>query len=233
MSLTTHTVCSFQSLPRLNFRAQVSRLILRPERLTLRTTRLTTRTLVTMASSVPTIAIVAPGSMGAAVALRFTKSGVTVLTPLAGRSPATLERAKAAGMVDATLEEIAERAQWVLSILPPSSALAFAESFKKAHKSTKLTFVDCNAVSPETVKRIARVFQGSPVRFVDAGIVGGPPTDKYDPAFYASVDPADADLLEEFIALGKLGLRVVPLTGEGAGIGDASALKMSYAVGPS
>ncbi|RPD63835.1 6-phosphogluconate dehydrogenase C-terminal domain-like protein [Lentinus tigrinus ALCF2SS1-6] len=186
-----------------------------------------------MSSSPPTIAIIAPGAMGAAVAHKFTKSGCTVLTTLEGRSPASVERAKAAGMEDAPLSVIAQRAAWVLSILPPSSALSFAEQFNKAYDeaspNAKLAFVDCNAVSPETAKRVARVFDGSAVRFVDAGIVGGPPTDNYDPAFYASAEPGDSNLLDEFIALGKWGLRVVPLRGEGAGVGDASALKMSYA----
>ena len=191
-----------------------------------------------MTSPAPTLAIIAPGSMGAAVAHKLTKSGCTVLTTFAGRSPGTVERAKAAGMLDASLPEIARRAEWVLSILPPSSALAFAESFRKAvdvagrgeGSESKLAFVDCNAISPESAKRVANVFEGSGVRFLDAGIVGGPPTDTYDPAFYASADPADLDLLDAFVALGKWGLRVVPLRGEGAGVGDASALKMSYAV---
>ena len=57
-----------------------------------------------------------------------------------------------------------------------------------------------------------------------------PPTDGYDPAFYASADPADVEVLDGFIALSKWGLRVEPLRGEGTGVGDASALKMSYAV---
>ncbi|OJT10729.1 hypothetical protein TRAPUB_12761 [Trametes pubescens] len=184
-------------------------------------------------STAPTIAVIAPGSMGAAVGHRFTKAGCTVLTTLVGRSPATIERARAAGMQDASLAEIATRAQWVLSILPPSSALAFAESFQKAYAEAGagrgLAFVDCNAVSPQTAKTVARVFEGSAVRFLDAGIVGGPPSDTYNPAFYASAAPEDADLLDAFVGLEKWGLRVVPLRGEGAGIGDASALKMSYA----
>ncbi|KAI0644620.1 6-phosphogluconate dehydrogenase C-terminal domain-like protein [Trametes meyenii] len=187
----------------------------------------------TSASSPPIIAVIAPGAMGAAVAHRFTKAGCTVLTTLEGRSPATIERARAAGMQDASLADIAQRAQWVLSILPPSSALAFAESFQKAYGDAaggrQLAFADCNAVSPETVKTISKVFQGSAVRFVDASIVGGPPTDDYKPAFYASVDLGDEDLLAQFIALEQYGLRVVALRGEGSGIGDASALKMAYA----
>ncbi|KAH9895064.1 6-phosphogluconate dehydrogenase C-terminal domain-like protein [Cubamyces lactineus] len=195
-------------------------------------------------STPPTFAVIAPGAMGAAVGHRLTKAGCTVLTNLEGRSPATVGRARAAGMQDASLAEIADRAEWVLSILPPSAALAFAQSFRDAAAKSawaaagSLTFVDCNAVSPETAKKIARVFEvdGAEgerserrVRFVDAGIVGGPPTDGYDPAFYASADPRDEGLLDEFVALGKWGLRIVPLKGEGAGIGDASALKMSYA----
>ena len=184
----------------------------------------------------PTVAIIAPGAMGAAVGRRMVRAGCRVLTSLEGRSPSSAERAKAAGMEDASLLDIARRADWVLSIIPPSSALAFAERFKAAHAQVTaepprgLAFVDCNAVSPETAKRVARVFDGSTVRFVDAGIVGGPPSDGYDPAFYASADPTDGDLLDQFVELGQWGLRVEPLRGDGAGIGAASALKMSYAV---
>ncbi|CDO72781.1 hypothetical protein BN946_scf184994.g34 [Trametes cinnabarina] len=193
----------------------------------------------TQVQSTPTIAVIAPGAMGAAVGHRLAKSGCAVLTNLDGRSPASVERARAAGMHDTPLSEIAQRAQWVLSILPPSSALAFAQAFRDAYSASAaggsakegLTFVDCNAVSPETARKIAGVFEGSAIRFIDAGIVGRPPQDGYDPAFYASVDPREPELLEGFVQLGKeWGLRVVPLTGEGAGIGDASALKMSYAL---
>ncbi|KAH9940538.1 6-phosphogluconate dehydrogenase C-terminal domain-like protein [Epithele typhae] len=182
----------------------------------------------------PTIAIIAPGAMGAAVGARLVRAGCSVLTSLAGRSPASAARARAAGMVDATLPDISRRADWVFSILPPSSALAFAESFKAAlvrdeDRKGKLAFVDCNAISPETAKRVAKVFTGTGVRFVDAGIVGGPPTDTYNPAFYASAEAEDMDLLDAFVGLEKYGLRVEPLRGEGTGVGDASALKMSYA----
>lgn len=60
------------------------------------------------------------------------------------------------------------------------------------------------------------------------GIIGGPPHEGYDPVFYASAD--DGAALEEFQSLGQYGLKISPLTGEGVGVGDASALKMSYAV---
>lgn len=92
-----------------------------------------------------------------------------------------------------------------------------------------MAFADCNAVSPETAKKIAVLFAGSGIGFVDAGIIGGPPRDGYDPVFYASAELEDAELLESFAGLSKWGLKVSPLTGEGVGVGDASALKMSYA----
>lgn len=182
-----------------------------------------------------TIAVIAPGAMGAAVAKRFTSAGLTVLTHLSGRSPSSRKRAEDAGMQDASLADIALRADWVLSILPPSEAFAFAQAFLAAAQSEdakqqKIVFADCNAVNPDTVKRIAGLFEGSSIGFVDAGIIGGPPHDGYDPVFYASVDPRDDALLTEFEALSEWGLKVSPLRGEGAGAGDASALKMSYAV---
>lgn len=184
--------------------------------------------------SPPVLAVVAAGAMGAAVGRRLTSAGLRVLTHLDGRSPATRKRAADAGLEDASLADIAAQASWVLSILPPSEAYAFAERFRDAHAAAAATralgFADCNAVNPTTVKRIAALFHGTPIKFVDAGIVGGPPQGDYDPVFYASADPKDDAALKEFSDLSQHGLKVKPLRGEGAGIGDASALKMSYAV---
>lgn len=191
--------------------------------------------------SAPTLAVVAAGAMGAAVARRLATAGCTVLTNLDGRSAATRARAAAAGMQDVPMPELAARSRWVLSILPPSDALAFATRYRDAHSqaahgkgkgdaSVRVAFADCNAVSPETVKKIAALFAGSSIGFVDAGIIGGPPREGYDPVFYASAEPKDVGLLDDFAGLTKWGLKVSPLKGEGAGVGDASALKMSYAV---
>ncbi|KIP12856.1 hypothetical protein PHLGIDRAFT_137784 [Phlebiopsis gigantea 11061_1 CR5-6] len=183
--------------------------------------------------SPPTLAIVAAGAMGAAVGRRLTTAGLTVLTDLSGRSLASQKRAADAGMQDASLSQIAAQANWVLSILPPSEAYAFAERFRAAHAvvapTRKLGFADCNAVNPTTVKRIAALFEGTPISFVDAGIVGGPPKDGYNPVFYASASPEQDAVLDDFTSLTKYDLNVKPLRGEGAGVGDASALKMSYA----
>lgn len=179
-----------------------------------------------------TIAVVAAGAMGAAVGKRLVQHGCRVLTVLEGRSPSTRERAKAAGMEDASLSEIGAQARWVLSILPPRDAVSFATAFLSAcgkEHNQGLAFVDCNAVNPDTVHRIGELFARPGIPFIDGAIIGGPPTDDgYNPTFYASSD--DKDALERFDGLSKLGLKISTMKGESGGVGDASALKMSYAV---
>jgi 3-hydroxyisobutyrate dehydrogenase-like beta-hydroxyacid dehydrogenase len=182
----------------------------------------------------PTIAIIAAGGMGAPVGRKFVDAGLTVLTHLDGRSASTRSRAQAAGLQDVSIDQIVDSADWVLSILPPGEAYNFAETLRDAYarkaSSRVLTFVDCNAVSPESVRRIAALFLGTSIKFVDAGIIGFPPDGDYNPTIYASSAPADESVLDEFVALSRYGLIIKALKGEGANVGDASALKMSYAV---
>lgn len=186
-----------------------------------------------MSSAMPRLAVVAAGAMGSAVAKRLVSFGCTVYTNLDGRSEATRKRAQDAGMINVSINELVLKSDWILSILPPRDAVSFAEKIQDAaakHGSafpSPRTFVDCNAVNPETVKRIAALFAGTSIEFVDAGIIGGPPKGNYDPTFYASAE--DGKMLDEFTALSNYGLKVSPLKGEGVGVGDASALKMSYA----
>src|SRR3569832_2025532 len=75
---------------------------------------------------IPSIAILAPGAMGSAIAARLAEHGAEVLTSLDGRSEATCKRAAAAGMVAADGTGIAN-ADIILSIVPPGEALALAE----------------------------------------------------------------------------------------------------------
>lgn len=182
---------------------------------------------ITVTIMAQTIAVVGAGAMGSAVARRLVQNGCTVLSILDGRSEATRQRAVDAGMKDVSYTSLASQASIVLSILPPSDAFSFASAFYSfAMKvDSKAIFVDCNAVNPVSVKKIAAIFQGSGVGFVDAGIIGGPPKDGYDPTFYYSANSKDS--MSQFGELGKLGLKVRALEG---GIGSASALKMSYAV---
>jgi putative dehydrogenase len=169
------------------------------------------------------VAVVAPGNMGAAVAGRLTERGVKVLTVLAGRGAASVARARTAGMTDVPLVGLTA-ADLVLSILPPGQALAFAGEMAPvlAAAERKPVFVDCNAVSPETVSRIGAVISRSGAPFVDAAIIGLPPrSGQPGPHFYASGESA-----ARLQTLTQYGLDVRVLDGP---VGAASALKMSYA----
>jgi 3-hydroxyisobutyrate dehydrogenase-like beta-hydroxyacid dehydrogenase len=172
----------------------------------------------------PVVAIVAPGMMGAAVGGRLTAHGLRVLTSLTGRSAESVARAKDAGMVAASDDEIA-RADFILSILPPGDSVSLAQRFAPALTSSnaKPIYVDCNAVSPPTLERVATVIAPTGSPFVDAGIIGSPPAPKEGPGprFYASGAHAP-----RFAALKEYGLDVRVLQGP---LSAASALKMSYA----
>ncbi|KAG1848850.1 hypothetical protein C8R48DRAFT_614620 [Suillus tomentosus] len=180
----------------------------------------------------PAITVISAGAMGSAISKRLVQSGCTVYTNLDNRSPAAHQRALDAGMINLPIESLLSKSNFILSIVPPGEAFAFAQKIRNtlgAHSGSALplrAFVDCNAVNPETVKRIGGLFSGTPVGFIDAGIVGTPPREGWDPTFYACSEPGTQDVLEEFAALSQYGLKVSLLKGEGAGIGDASSLKL-------
>jgi len=171
----------------------------------------------------PVVAVIAPGMMGAAVGQRLVDNGVKVLTSLQGRSAETAARAKAAGMAAAGDDEIAA-SDFILSILPPGDAVALAERFQPALKASnaKPVYVDCNAINPKTVDRVAAVIAPTDCPFVDSGIIGSPPKPgDAGPRFYASGPAAP-----RFAGLRQYGLDVRVLDGA---LSAASALKMSYA----
>jgi L-threonate 2-dehydrogenase len=171
----------------------------------------------------PVVAVIAPGMMGAAVGKRLVDNGVRVLTSLKGRSSETASRAKAAGMTTASDEEIATT-DFILSILPPGDAVSFAERFAPAltASNAKPVFVECNAINPKTVERVAAVIAPTSCPFVDAGIIGQPPKPgDAGPRFYASGPSAP-----RFATLRQYGIDVRVLDGA---MSAASALKMSYA----
>jgi 3-hydroxyisobutyrate dehydrogenase-like beta-hydroxyacid dehydrogenase len=171
----------------------------------------------------PVVAVIAPGMMGSAVAARLIENGIEVRTALGGRSEPTLARAKAAGMVGASDEEIAAT-DIILSILPPGDALGLAERLAPALRAAakKPIYVDCNALDPATVLRIARVVQETGATFVDGGIIGGPP----QPGSKATKIYLSGEAAPRVAELTNYGLHMPIQPGP---IGAASAMKMSYA----
>jgi 3-hydroxyisobutyrate dehydrogenase-like beta-hydroxyacid dehydrogenase len=171
----------------------------------------------------PIVAIIAPGSMGSGVAQRLTENKVKVLTSLEGRSEASAKRARAAGMTAVFDPQLTE-ADFLLSIVPPGDALALAKRLAPVLTAAnkKPVYVDCNAVSPDSMLEIADAVSETGCPFVAAGIIGPPPKPGVNRTKIYASGPA-APL---FAKLNDYGLMVRVLEGS---LTAASALKMSYA----
>jgi L-threonate 2-dehydrogenase len=168
------------------------------------------------------IAIHSPGTMGSAIAARLGEHGARVLTSLEGRSAATVERARTAGMEAVSPKTIAT-ADLILSIVPPGEAVALAKGLvsslsKSRHKPV---FIDCNALSPKTKAGVAATLAETGCDFIDGAILGAPPEPgQKGPRLYVS-----GDLNGRASVLGGLGLDLRQIDGP---IGAAAGLKMSY-----
>ena len=161
------------------------------------------------------VGVLHPGEMGSAVAAALRGRGETVLWASAERSEATVERAREAGLEDGGgVDELCRRCDVLLSICPPHAALDVARSAS----GFEGTYVDANAISPETARTIAGLHD----RFVDGGIVGPPPLDAGRTRLYLSGPEAEA--IAGLFAGTAVDARIIS-----AEPGAASALKMAYA----
>jgi hypothetical protein len=151
------------------------------------------------------VGLLHPGEMGAAIGGALLAAGHEVLWASDGRSEAT--RARANLFSDAgTAAELAERSDVVFSVVPPQAALELAESLPPFSG----IFVDANAISPATAARVGSAVE----RFVDGGIVGGPPA----PRLYLS--GAEATGVAALFDGSRVATQVVA---------NASAVKCAYA----
>jgi 3-hydroxyisobutyrate dehydrogenase-like beta-hydroxyacid dehydrogenase len=143
--------------------------------------------------------------MGAAVGTALQAAGHEVLWASDGRSEAT--RTRAQRFTDAgTAADVVADAEIVISVVPPHAALAVAASLPPFSG----IFVDANAISPTTAARVGESVQ----RFVDGGIVGGPPA----PRLYLS--GTEAEQVAALFAGSPIEAKLV---------GSASALKCAFA----
>lgn len=164
-----------------------------------------------MTSRVASIGVLHPGEMGAAVAA--VARGEVWWVP-EGRSEATAARARDAGLQPTSFPELLERCEIVISICPPHAALDVAG----ACAGYRGVYCDANAVSPETVREVARLVGGG---VVDGGIVGGPPREPGTRLYLSGPAAGEVAAVFEGTALEPVVI--------GDDVGTASALKMCYA----
>jgi 3-hydroxyisobutyrate dehydrogenase-like beta-hydroxyacid dehydrogenase len=171
-----------------------------------------------------TVGILSPGDMGHTVGNVLRENGLRVITCLTGRSQRTQQLAEKAGIVDVpTYSQFVTEADLILSIMVPAQAMSAASAVAETLQQvdTTLAYTDCNAIAPQTVRKLGDIITSAGGTFVDASIIGPPPRTPGATRFYAS--GPDLDLFSE---LNNYGLDVRAL---GTEIGLASAIKMCYA----
>ena len=177
-----------------------------------------------------TIGILSPGDMGSGLARLLRKHSFHVVTNLQGRSPRTRELAAENGIEDVGSDAaLLSAAEIVISVLVPSHAEAMAERVVTSSRSlgqslhTKF-YIDANAVAPTTTRKIGALFENSGITFIDGSIIGGPPRAKANGEWYRPTIALSGPKTRE-VDLDE----VFDITHVGPDIGQASALKMSFA----
>lgn len=171
-----------------------------------------------------TIAILMPGDMGHGVGQALIARGHDVITALEGRSEATRALAASAGLRDAGgIANAVSQASLILSILPPDRAVPQAGAVADAMRQTgaRPAYVDCNAISPVTVRKVAAAFDGLEIPVIDCGIIGLNPVKAPPTRFYVSGPDCTAI---EAISCDEIKVETI-----GIEVGQASSLKMVYA----
>ena len=176
-------------------------------------------------SKKPIIGILMPGDMGHGIAKVLIENNFEVWTFLKGRSERTKLLAQKAEINDAkNLNFFLDKVELILSIIPPEKAYeqAIIIANHKLKKSKKITYVDCNAISPSSSLEMQKLFYAKKIDFIDAGIVGlNPIIEKGETRLYVSGPNAN-----KLDVLNGNGLIVKNLSNQ---IGQASAFKMIYA----
>ncbi|MFF3558271.1 DUF1932 domain-containing protein [Streptomyces tsukubensis] len=170
----------------------------------------------------PTVGILHPGTMGAAVAACAAANAAEVLWCETGRSTASVERAAQFGLTPvATLAELLDRSNIVISLCPPAAAEDLARDVA-GHRFAGV-YVEANAINPARTQRIAALLEPD-ATVVDGGVVGSPPVGGKSPTLYLS-GPDDATACVEALFTGT----TVRASVLGVEVGKASALKLAYA----
>jgi len=173
--------------------------------------------------SIKRIGFMTPGDMGQAVAVQLRQKGYDVCTALDARSERSRRMAREAGLTDVgSIARMVAETDLVMSVMNPGAALGFAREAAAAiaQQAHKPVFIDCNAISPDTMHEIDGVVRAAGARCLDGSLIGPPPRGSAKVHLYVS-GPGAAEL--EALATPQLPVHVMSER-----IGDASAIKMCF-----
>lgn len=171
------------------------------------------------------IGIMSIGEMGFHWAKLLKSHGADVLTYDKDRGEVSRKRGEnAAAKSMASMEELVEEAELIVSIVVPSAATRVAAKVAQAAAKTgrkDLLFLDANAISPMTADEIAKTLAAARVNFIDGCIIGSASRMGKGTIVYVSgADAARMQALESF----KIPIKVL-----GPNTNQASAFKVVYA----
>jgi 3-hydroxyisobutyrate dehydrogenase-like beta-hydroxyacid dehydrogenase len=174
------------------------------------------------AGQVHTLGLLHPGRMGTAVAAQARRNGIDVLWCPLDRGTATADRARRAGLTPvASLAELAQESQVVISLCPPAAAEDVADAVA-AQAFTGL-YLEANAIGPDRYHAIADTLTQAGATVLDGAVFGPPPSDTVTTRLnLAGPAPAAATIAGLFTGTG---VQVVTMTQPAPA---ASALKIAY-----
>ena len=171
------------------------------------------------------IGIMSIGEMGFHWAKLLKSHGVEVLTYDKDRGEVSRKRGENAGVKSvASMADLVQGAELIVSIVVPSAAKRVAETVAAAVKGSgrrDLLFLDANAISPMTADDIAAALNPAGVNFVDGCIIGSATRMGKGTIVYVSGPQASRlQALEAF---------QIPIKVLGPNTNQASAFKVVYA----
>jgi len=175
-------------------------------------------------NSLFTVGVLHPGAMGSTIASSLMLHHNPIYCS-EGRSQDSIQRALLHNIPDAhTLHNVVLQSDIIISVCPPHGAESVAE--RVSLLGFKGVFVDANAVSPQTTRRMMETMEKNGCekgKFVDGCIIGPPATKKGTTRLYLS------GKLAPTVANCFMDSNVEAIVMADRPVGDASALKMAYA----
>jgi 3-hydroxyisobutyrate dehydrogenase-like beta-hydroxyacid dehydrogenase len=166
------------------------------------------------------IAVFHPGAMGSRLAAQLVAAGHEVHWVPEGRSQASVDRAEAAGLIGTAFAEAVGSADVVLCSCAPQGALEIAREVGAAGFSG--VYIEANPMSPKSLEDAQAALPDA--TFVDAGVIGPPPTGGSSPTHLVLSGTAAQQAAELWAGTAVTTMVV------GDEVGAASAAKSAYAL---